>query len=54
MTTKELIKNLKREIKENRGDIKLAIKNGRWAAVMHLESVNGVLDYVIWKLKELK
>lgn len=41
------IKDLKAEIKDNKAEIKVCIKNRYYGQAAHLESVNNCLDYVV-------
>jgi hypothetical protein len=54
MNIKELIEDLKGQLKENDKDIKHSVKNRNWSQAMHLESVNTALNYVLWKLTDRK
>ena len=56
MTLKELIKDLKAELRENKKDRRICIKNGASVDLIeaiHLSSVNGSLSYVIDRLEKV-
>ena len=50
---KELVKELKAECRENKAEFRQLVKDGCLFDAIHLESVNGCLDYVIDQLKNI-
>jgi hypothetical protein len=51
---KHLIRELKGEIRENGVEQREAVRNRGYSQAMHLESVNGALEYVIIRMKNLQ
>jgi hypothetical protein len=48
---KQFIKDLRLEIKENRREMRHLVRIGEYAPAAHLDSVNGALEYVIYRLE---
>lgn len=51
---KQLRKELESELRDNNREIKLAIKHRDYTVASHIDSVNGCLEYVIARLKQIE